>query len=285
MEKKEKKMPKEYAAIVSLCIFFTIVTIVGGVRLFFVISAKNTKVDLENIDIIEQNTNLDINRMNLAISNTVEEQYGVDIYYGEGVNAASVNATNITDKSEIFSMLRAITSALTKYPEDIIREIESKGYMVSIHLVDKFTNNIEALANRNSIGHFNIYISNSIEIERAFHHEFYHILDYYIKLETAERYAMWNKYNPHGFKYSNNVNSLTTKYVYSGQSGAHFVTAYAKYSEKEDRAETFAEMMTANKMETFFNEGEHIKSKMNLIIKVLNSSFESVRKKETLAWE
>lgn len=285
MEKKEKKMPKEYAAIVSLCIFFTIVTIVGGVRLFFVLSAKNTKVDLENIDIIEQNTNLDINRMNLAISNTLEEQYGVDIYYGEGVNAASVNATVITDKSEIFSMLRAITRALTKYPDDIIREIESKGYMVSIHLVDKFTNNIEALANRNSIGHFNIYISDSIEIERAFHHEFYHILDYYIKLETAERYAMWNKYNPRGFKYSNNVNSLTTKYVYNGQSGAHFVTAYAKYSEKEDRAETFAEMMTANKMEKFFDEGENIKSKMNLIIKVLNSSFESIRKKETLAWE
>ena len=44
-------------------------------------------------------------------------------------------------------------------------------------------------------------------------------------------------------------------------------------------------MMTANKIEKFFDEGENIKSKMNLIIKVLNSSFESIRKKETLAWE
>ena len=285
MKKKEKKMPKEYAAIVTLCIFFTIITVVGGIRLYFVISANNARVDLENIDIIEQNTNIDINRMNLAISNTIKEQYGLDVYYGEEVNAMSVNATNITDASKIFAMLRDLAGALTKYPTNLIKEIESKGYMVSIHLVDKFNSNIEALANRNSIGQFNVYMSNNLDIERAFHHEFYHILDYYIKLETAERYAMWNKYNPYGFKYTNDVNKLTSKYVYTGQSGAYFVTTYAKFSEKEDRAETFAEMMTANRMELFFNEGENIKSKINLIIQVLKNSFVTVKNEETLAWE
>ncbi|MBR6689401.1 MAG: hypothetical protein IKL68_05240 [Clostridia bacterium] len=285
MEKKEKKMPKEYAAIVTLCIFFTIITIVGGIRLYFVISIDRARVDLENIDIIEQNTTIDTNRMNLAISNTIEEEYGIDVYYGEGVNAVSVNATNITDSSEIFAMLRELAGALAKYPQNLIKEIEDKGYMVSLHLVDKFNNNIEALANRNSIGQFNIYMSNNLDIERAFHHEFYHILDYYIKLETMERYNMWNKYNPKGFKYSNNVNSLTSKYVYKGQSGAYFVTTYAKYSEKEDRAETFAEMMTANRMELFFTEGENIKYKMNLIISVLKKSFVTVRNEDSLAWE
>ncbi len=285
MGKKEKKMPKEYAAIVTLCIFFTIVTIVGGIRLYFVISMDRARVDLENIDIIEQNTNIDTNRMNLAISNTIEEQYGIDIYYGDGVNASSVNAVNITDNSKIFAMLRDLAVALNKYPTGLVKEIEKRNYTVSIHLVDKFNSNIEALANRNSIGHFNIYMSNNSDIERAFHHEFYHILDYYIKLETAERYTMWNKYNPHGFKYTNDVNKLTSKYVYSGQSGAYFVTTYAKYSEKEDRAETFAEMMTANRMELFFNDGEIIKSKMNLIMKVLRSTFVTVSIEDTLAWE
>ena len=285
MGKKEKKIPKEYAAIVTLCIFFTIVTVVGGIRLYYTISMNNARVDLENIDIIEQNTNIDVNRMNLAISNTLEEHYGIDVYYGESVNATSVNATNITDESKIFAMLRDLSGALSKYPSGIIQEIESKGYTVSIHLVDKFTNNIEALANRNSIGQFNIYISNNLNMERAFHHEFYHILDYYIKLETLERFTMWNKYNPYGFKYSGDVSVLTSKYVYNGQSGAYFVTIYAKYSEKEDRAETFAEMMTANRMEIYFNEGENIKSKINLIIKVLNETFKTVRNEEVLAWE
>lgn len=285
MEKKEKRMPKEYAAIVTLCIFFTVVTIVGGIRLYFVISMDRARVDLEHIDIIEQNTNIDINRMNLAISNTIEEQYGMDVNYGEDVNAASVNATNIIDNSKIFNMLRDVASALTKYPKGLIKEIEASGYMVSIHLVDKFENNIEALANRNSIGQFNIYMSNNLDIERAFHHEFYHIMDYYIKLETAERYELWNKYNPNGFRYTNNVLNLNSKYVYNGQSGAYFVTTYAKFSEKEDRAETFAEMMTANKMEVFFNDGEHIKSKINLIIQVLRESFVTVKNEESLAWE
>ena len=285
MGKKEKKMPKEYAAIVTLCIFFTVVTVVGGIRLFVVISMDRARVDLENIDIIEQNTNIDITRMNLAISNTIEEQYGIDVNYGEDVNAASVNATNVVDESKIFAMLRDLAGALKKYPQGLVKEIETSGYMVSIHLVDKFTNNIEALANRNSIGQFNIYMSNNLDIERALHHEFYHILDYYIKLETAERYIMWNRYNPNGFKYSNSVLDLNSKYVYNGQSGAYFVTTYAKYSEKEDRAETFAEMMTANRMEVFFNEGEHIKSKINLIIKVLRDTFVSVRNEQSLAWE
>lgn len=285
MDKKEKKLPKEYAAIVSLCIFFTLVTIVGGIRLYVVITMDKARVDLDKIDIIEQNTNIDINRTNLAISNTIEQEYGIDIYYGNRVNVESVNAIKLTDNTKIFSMLRDLSGALSKYPKDLIKEIEAKGYMVSLHLVDKFNNNIEALANRNSIGQFNIYMSNSIDIERALHHEFYHVLDYYIKLETVERYEMWNKYNPLGFEYSNDVNNLDSKYVYNGQRGAHFVTTYAKFSEKEDRAETFAEMMTANRMEAFFNEGENIKFKMNLIIGVLNNAFQTVRNEEVLAWE
>jgi len=278
-------MPKEYAAIVSLTIFFALVTVIGGIRLYSTIMEENTKVDLENIDILEQNTNLDLTRINLSLRNSLSEKYGIDIYYGRNLNLSSVNAVNITDSEKVFSMLRDLNDALSNYPNDLINEIEQAGYTVSIYLVDRFTNNIEALANRNSIGQFNIYVSNSLDIKRAFHHEFYHILEYYIKLETVERYALWDKYNPDGFEYTNDVSKITSKYVYNGQSGAHFVTLYAKYSDKEDRAETFAEMMTASRMELFFNEGENIKSKMDLINRVLRNSFVSIRDENNLAWE
>ena len=228
---------------------------------------------------------MDFTRINLSLVSMFKENYDVDVYYGGSINLESVNAINITDSERIFGMLRDLKFAFDKYPENLIEEIEDEGYTVSIYLVDSFTNNIEALANRNTIGQFNIYLSDSGNFTRAFHHEFYHILEYYINLETVERYALWKEYNPHDFEYISDINKITNKYVYNGQSGAHFVTMYAKHSEKEDRAETFAEMMTANKMEVFFNEGEYIKSKMDLITDVLKNTFKTVRLKNNLAWE
>ena len=44
-------------------------------------------------------------------------------------------------------------------------------------------------------------------------------------------------------------------------------------------------MMTANRMEIFFNEGEHIKSKIDIISNVLRNTFQSVREEKDLAWE
>ena len=283
--KKEKKIPKEYAAIVTLTIFFTLVTVVGGFRIYSNLTQNAVQIDIDNLDVLELNNDVDFTRINLTLVNKLKEKYGIDIYYGGSINLTSVNALNITDSERIFGMLKDLKIAFDKYPIGLINEIEKEGYTVSIYLVDKFVNNIEALANRNTIGQFNIYLSDSLDIERAFHHEFYHILDYYIKLETVERYALWDKYNPEDFKYTNDINKITNKYVYNGQSGAHFVTMYAKYSEKEDRAETFAEMMTANKMEVFFNDGEYIRSKIDLIANVLKNTFETVRLEKSLAWE
>lgn len=283
--KKEKKMPKEYAAIVSLTIFFTLVTIVGGIRMYFILLVASNSIDIDNIDIVEENTNLDLTRINLSLKNSLAERFDVDIYYGNNVNVSSVNAINLKDSEKVFAMLKDLNDALNKYPKGLINEIEKAGYTVSIYLVDSFTNNIEALANRNSIGQFNIYLSNTLDMKRALHHEFYHIIEYYIKLQTIERFMIWDKYNPNGFEYTNDVSKITNKHVYNGQSGAYFVTLYAKYSDKEDRAETFAEMMTANRMELFFNEGEHIKSKIDLISSVLRNTFRTVRLEENLAWE
>lgn len=284
---KEKKMPKEYAIVTSLMIFFTIVILVGGIRLYLVTKDNTSNIDLSQIDIIEADTNIALSNYNLRIANTIRDTYGVDIYYGDNLNLESVNAVAITDESEIFDMLKQINNVLSKYPENLVTEIESKGYTLSIYLVDYFTTNIEALANRNSIGQMKIYMSNTMDIERALHHEYYHILDYYIKLESDENiaYIDWDKYNPKGFTYTEDIDEITSKYVYKGNSGAYFVTAYAKYSEKEDRAETFAEMVTASKEELFFNTDEPINGKINIIRKVLFNTFETVRNKQSVAWE
>ena len=284
---KDKKIPKEYAIVVSLIIFFTIVIITGGIRIYLVTKDRLERVDLANIDVIELDTNVDMSSYNLRIANSMRQAYSIDVYYGSMPGLESVSAIAVTDNTVIFNMLRELNSALSQYPKDLIAEIESKGYEISIHLVDCFTTNVEALANRNSIGQMKIYMSNTADIERALHHELYHILDYYIKLESDESlvYRNWNKYNPKGFKYIDDIDAITAKDVYVGMPGAYFVTAYAKYSEKEDRAETFAEMLTASRDELFFNEDGPIKGKMEVIKKVLYDSFNSVKLEDKLSWE
>lgn len=282
----KKTIPKEYAIVVSLVIFFTLVILVGTVRVVRTTKDKINRIDLAKIDIIENSSNVDMNSLNLRVKNAIEEKYGVTVYYGEGVSLESVNAVVISDENRIFEMLKELNTVLSKYPEGLVNEIESKGYTVMIYFVDYFKSDMVALANRNTIGQFKIYISDTKELGRAIHHEYYHILDYYIKLEFNEKteYKDWNKYNPASFVYANNVDTLTTEYVYYGQTGANFVTVYAKFSEKEDRAETFAEMMTADRRSIFFNDDEKIKGKINIITGVLRNTFITVRNADEIFW-
>lgn len=284
---KEKKMPKEYAIVVSLMIFFTIVILVGGVRIYLVTNDRLNKVDLASIDDLVMSTALEMEEYNVRIVNSIKDTYDVDIYYGDIQGLDSLNAWPIKDDKIIFEMLKEVNKVLGAYPIDIIREIESKGYEINIYLVDGFEGNLEAVANRNSIGQMNIYVSNAVNMNRVLHHECYHILDYYIRLESDENlaYLNWEKFNPSNFKYTESISDITSKYVYDGSEGANFVTLYAKYSEKEDRAETFAEMLTADRSEIFFNSGEPIKGKIDIIKKVLYNTFLSVRNAQKLAWD
>ena len=283
---KDKKMPKEYAIVISLIIFFTIITVVGSIRLYAIASIGRDTLELYELKADNIDTNIDLSSFNIRLANSIRRTYGIDVYFGNISGLDSVNAVALTDDTVIFDMLKHINAVLEKYPNNLVNEIESKGYELSIYLVDYFTINVEAIANRNSIGQMKIYMSNTTDIERALHHEYYHLLDYYIKLETDENlaYLNWEKYNPKGFSYSQNIDNITTKYVYYGEPGANFVTAYAKYSEKEDRAETFAEMMTAPRSEVFFNETEPIRGKINTIREVLYNTFKCVRDEQSLAW-
>ena len=284
---KEKKIPKEYAIVVSLIMFFTIVIITGATRVYLITKDRLNTIDLETIDIIEANTNIDMSSYNLRIVNSIRQKYDLDVYYSPDESLESVNALPLQNDILVFDMLKTVNDVLEDYPEDLIREIEEKGYEISIYLVDHFTTNVEALANRNSIGQMKIYLSNTIDVRRTLHHEYFHVLDYYIRLESDENiaYLNWSNYNPIGFKYEENINNIDSKYVYEGNKGANFVTQYAKYSEKEDRAETFAEMITASRNEVFFNEEEPIKGKMNIIKNILRNTFKCIRLEDNLAWE
>lgn len=283
---------KEYAVIVNLIIFFTVLIIVAGVRLGIILATHGTEITKEEYLYITEQSKLegtDTVSANVRYVNLLREKYGLDIHYGQSTErfANSVQAVSITDSNKITEMLVNLTEALEKYPENIIEEMESKGYTVSIYLVDYFKNSNIALANRNSNNEFKIYISYSESFERAMHHETYHVLEYFMNLEfgLANVFKNWNNLNPEGFIYPENVNSLTRDYVYGldRRKPAYFVTLYSKFSDKEDRAEMFAESMVAESTPSYYTS-TYLENKMIAINDAIKQCFESSKIDEAY-WE
>jgi len=279
--------PKDFSITVNLLIFVTLISIVGITRIV-VIGITNTNT-FEDVSIIEQvyfDSNQNMTDTVQKVKNTMEKHYNLNIYYGDVLSEIlpQVNATVLTDEQAILSMLQDINVEFSKYPDGIIDEIQDKGYVISIYLVDSFTNGNVALANRTANGYFNIFLSNNEDFEKAMHHEFYHILEYYIKLQydLELAYINWDKYNPTNFNYENNLKKLTAHYVYGldNVNDIHFVTLYSKSSEAEDRAEVFSEMMISNEKYNYNQKNANIINKMRSITQVLDNSFVCVNGNE-----
>lgn len=286
---RRKTNEKDFTIITNLIIFFTIITVVGITRLVIVINQNKENTE-EYLYITDNNTQQDTTSFNLKIGNALEKIYNINIYYGDSSQkfAESVNATVIKDATKITKMLTDLTFAFQKYPNNIIDEMNEKGYSISIYLVDYFKNNNVALANRNSNNEFKIYLSNSSLFERSMHHETYHILEYYMGLEYGldKIFGRWDTLNPINFKYLEDIKKLTPEYVYGKDTinPSYFITVYSKFSEKEDRAEIFAESMMQDKVPDYYLQ-KRIKEKAILIYNNINDCFKSASENAPNYWE
>ncbi len=234
----------------------------------------------------------DRNVANIKLKQDIKKKYDIDVFSAEASDfaAKSVEASPLYDLNATYDGLTRLVNCLEKYPDKIFEEIQDKGYDISIYLLSKFSNDNIALATRDSNNNFGVYISNTHLFEKAVHHELYHILEYYMKLEfdIIELYKDWTKYNPPGFKYNSNTKELDIKYVYNPNTnamGSYFVTIYSKSADKEDRAEVFADMMLIRYKPVYYSEGEFIGKKAQYIAEALEKSFKSVVKnKRNLYW-
>lgn len=283
----QRTRKKDYTVTVSIFIFLTLICIVALTRIIVVsLTGVNRFESIDLIDEVRYDPNQDMTETVQKVKNTLEEYYNINIYYGSVLTdiAPQVNANVLYDEKATLDMLQRIKVELAKYPKGMIEEIEHAGYTLSIYLVKDFNNNNIALANRTSTGSFNMFLSNDAEFEKSMHHEFYHILEYYIKLEfdITAAYGMWNTYNPKDFSYTNSVKNITGKYVYGmdSENELSFVTLYSKYSEAEDRAEVFSEMMTSSEEYTLNKKANKILSKMENITSVLQTVFVNVGEDE-----
>lgn len=296
---------KHYSLVVTFSLFILVMASLVMVTLI----QSNTENDFHNkleeinYNSIDSINPLVINRAkqdtdktanNIEIVEEIKRVYNIQVLYGKGTESLTktVDATAIYNEEDINKVLLEMINCLEKYPNSIFKEIELKDYTVEICLVDYFSNDNIALATRDSNNKFKIYLAynqNSKKLQRAVHHETYHILEYYMKLEfdINELYREWELYNPEGFVYEPNIALLDTNYVFDldNQRGAYFVSIYSKVSDKEDRAEVFADTMIADKKPLYYiDDIGAIKNKINLISNAINNCFNSVKYSTGVYW-
>lgn len=238
---------------------------------------KNDKADVfeEDALYLEQLESYDKNQI---LIEKIRKEYGVEVLTGEKTrnDAQKVNATIQLDDDEIYKNLEVIYSVFGSYPKEYFENAK-----LTVIILDSFSNSNIALASRNSLEQYKIYISNADEYDRALNHEMYHVFEYMLKAKNNDfKLNNWDKLNPYGFDYDSNIYGITNEYVYNESldnlDNAYFVTKYSKASEKEDRAEVFAEIMTfSKKKQKYFLSANHIEEKARYIIDVLSQTYSS----------
>lgn len=263
----------------SVFTYSLILTCVVAITILFV-KELNISPGIEEI-LYQKDIESNVELENKYYIKKIKDEYGINITFGESEKSflTSVDANVQYDINIVNNNIKTIYTALKKYPEDVFDIFKEEKYTLHILLVSHFNDNNIALASKNTLNQYRIYLSNDEKFERAFHHEFFHILEYYMADRTKYLYNSWNLYNPQGFEYESNILRLTDQYVYNNyltdeeNRDAYFVSKYAKTSAKEDRAEIFAEIMTLNKNMSYLKKGNNIREKVDYL---LNEVYENV---------
>ena len=107
------------------------------------------------------------------------------------------------------------------------------------------------------------------------HAEMYHVLEYYMSKGGKKLYNEWANLNPKDFQYNEDTSKLTKDYVYDKESedvtNSYFLTKYSKATEKEDRAEIFAEIMILKNAPVYLKSDCNIRKKVDSIKNTLNN--------------
>ena len=242
------------------------------------------KIDISNgfeEIIYQKDIESNVEQENKYYINKIKNEYGIIIGYGEEEKSfiSSVDANIQYDLNIANNNIKIIYEALKKYPDDVFDIFKDSDYSLHISLVSSFNDNNIALASKNNLNQYRMYLSNDVNFERAFHHEFFHILEYYMADRVKYLYYAWNSYNPSGFEYEEDVTKLTDEFVYSKYATeeenkhTYFLTKYSKVSPREDRAEMFADLMMINKKEGYLKNGTNIDNKINYLI---NEIYENI---------
>ena len=249
---------------IKLSLFLEFIILVGilGVTSIF-ITNDNIQEETSFLVDIGLETEIDIKVKQLR------SKYGINIIYGDETIdiVRNVNGNVILDENIILKNLNILENTLLKYRDDFFLKDR-----LTIVLLKSFNNNNLALASKNNLGEYKIYLSDNKDFERSIHHEIYHVFEYMNDIKDDKEYIKWNKLNPKDFSYSNNINLLNNKYIFGStleSNDVYFVSKYSKTSSKEDRAEVFAEMMIDR---YDFNDNINLINKIDMIEEIINDT-------------
>ena len=267
----EEEVHKKKASLISVVILFLILILI---TILFIKKLEAPDINSESLSLVDTDSKEYIASKKMEIDSyisSLNELYGINVLYGEDtINYANkVDATVETDINIVNNNVKVLFHTLEKYPRGMFDGFKNKEYKMDVILLDSFTNNNLALASKNNLKEIKLYVSNTDKFERAVHHELFHIFEYYMADKNKYVFEQWKNLNPSIFKYQSDVLKLDNNYVYLKDSNTdnwYFVTKYAKTSEKEDRAETFAELMMLQKKPEYLESNTNIKKKADNIM-------------------
>lgn len=261
----ENKIERKRLSIITDIIIFLLLLNIFLVGFKFISSnyAIVQNLSLEDVE---------ISNKNYIEENYIKEKYNINILYGKDSreSATKVDANIQENDYKIYDNILKIKKVLEKYPDSFFVKNN-----LTIILLDTFNNNNIALASRNKLNEYKIYIRDNENFERSLHHELFHIFEYKLNINGNNNFADWNNFNPKNFQYISSLQTLDDKYIYKyliSQDETYFVTKYSKTSEKEDRAEIFAEIMTYKTKPEYLVAGSNISKKAQLIIDVMSKN-------------
>lgn len=278
----EEEVHKKKASLISVVILFLILILI---TILFIKKLEAPDINSESLSLVDTDSKEYIASKKMEIDSyisSLNELYGINVLYGEDtINYANkVDATVETDLNIVNNNVKVLFHTLEKYPRGMFDVFKNKEYKMDVILLDSFTNNNLALASKNNLKEIKLYVSNTDKFERAVHHELFHVFEYYMADRNKFVFEQWTNLNPSIFKYESDVLKLDNNYVYLKDSNTdnwYFVTKYAKTSEKEDRAETFAELMMLQKKPEYLESNTNIKKKADNIISEM-SKYLNVKK-------
>lgn len=272
---KEKKETKRLSIITDIILLIPLII----ATLIVIKSVDIPELDIPSTEVLSLETyNQSVEEENEVYIKRLKDEFGINVMYGKSVEvfANRLDAFAQYDEYIINNNLKILYKALNKYPKQVFDMSLSKENPIYIMLVDHFDNNNLALASRNNLDEYRIYLSNAEKLERAFHHEMYHVLEYYMGKNNNRLYLNWDALNPEGFKYNEDTSKLTKEYVYDEENNEeieyYFLTRYSKATEKEDRAEIFAELMILENLPKYLSKEHKIRKKVDQIFSTIGEN-------------
>ena len=211
---QEVQKRRRLSLITDFIIFIIFLSLVLGAIKLFNLTDEQEEQDETISEQISPLANLytDVSDENNLFVQKIKNEYGITVEYGENTkNYVDKVSATIQNSAEIInSNIKNIYESLSKYPVNLFDIFKSGKYPMYIIILDKFENDNIALASRNKLNEYRIYISNNTKMERSFHHEMFHILEYYMASinNNSSVYVMWENLNPIGFIYQSDTSKF-----------------------------------------------------------------------------